>query len=463
MTDSAGSPTKAENIATNVAIDPTTSPNADLKHRIKQLVAQKGIVSRKIGESRKQGIDASELIDSMKVITTELKSLEAELNEAASGKSQKTKPQKKVFPARLTDSADESEPQPGESNPLSKITIIRASNSSIKKRWNTFVDNNSSATIYHRFEFKQLIEDTFGHETIYLYATDNSDNIVGVLPAIRTQSKLFGDYITSLPFFNYGGPISSHSSISEQLIAELSKIGSNLPVSHAELRESKPRPGYPAKTDKISMFLHLPDCEEELARKLGAKVRAQIKKGEINNFEFRLGGQELLPDFYRVFSRNMRDLGTPVYSIDFFQNILETLSGNASICVLYLNGAPCSCAFLIGYKDTMEIPWASTIKSANPFNANMVLYWNVLRTAINKGYSFFDFGRSSKDAATYKFKKQWGAEPWTLHWHYWLKDGGELPQLNPNNPKYKLLIAVWQRLPVFLTNIIGPYLVKNLP
>lgn len=463
MTDSAGSPADAENIANPIAIDATASPNETLKLQIKQLVLQKGIVSRKIGESRKQGLDAADLIDAMKLITTELKSLEAELNAAISGKPQRSKPQKKAFPARLNATPQQTSSDANDDCPPDNIVILRANDSSIEKNWNAFVENSSHSTIYHRFEFKHIIEKSFGHETIYLYATDLEKNVIGVLPAIRTQSKLFGDYITSLPFFNYGGPISNHKNVSEQLIAELARIGAKLPVSHAELRESEPRSDYPAKTDKISMFLQLPNNEEELAKKLGAKVRAQIKKGEINNFKFRIGGQELLTDFYRVFSRNMRDLGTPVYSIDFFRNILESITENSWICVLYLDGKPCSCAFLIGYKDTMEIPWASTIKSANPYNANMVLYWNVLCTAVEKGYSFFDFGRSSKDAATYKFKKQWGAEPWTLHWHYWLKDRGELPQLNPNNPKYKLMIAVWQRLPVFITNIIGPYVVKNLP
>ena len=93
----------------------------------------------------------------------------------------------------------------------------------------------------------------------------------------------------------------------------------------------------------------------------------------------------------------------------------------------------------------------------------MYMYRQILSTAIAQKYRFFDFGRSSKDASTYKFKKQWGAIEHPLYWHYWLRDSDELPELNPNNPKYKFAIKMWQKLPVPVANAVGPALVRNLP
>ena len=158
----------------------------------------------------------------------------------------------------------------------------------------------------------------------------------------------------------------------------------------------------------------------------------------------------------------MRDLGTPVYSKSIFRKILHKKETNSFLCVVKINNKPVSVAFLKGYRDMLEIPWASTLKSANKYDANMWMYRMILQKAIDLGYEYFDFGRSTIDANTYKFKKQWGAKPIPHHWYY-LLESGSIPQANPNNPKYRFLIAVWKRLPVWLANIIGPYVVKNIP
>jgi len=130
---------------------------------------------------------------------------------------------------------------------------------------------------------------------------------------------------------------------------------------------------------------------------------------------------------------------------------------------LRLNDKPIGAAFLIGFQKKLEIPWASTIKKYNSLGINMLMYWEILKYAIENGYQVFDFGRSSLNSGTYRFKKQWGAKPLQLYWHYWLKDGEELPKLNTSNKKYKFAINVWKQLPIFITNWAGPKIVKNLP
>jgi len=158
----------------------------------------------------------------------------------------------------------------------------------------------------------------------------------------------------------------------------------------------------------------------------------------------------------------MRDLGTPVYSKKLFSNMLSH-NDSAHIVIIYHQNKPVSCGFVLGWKNTLEIPWASTLRKANKLDANMKLYWEILKFAVSQDYDIFDFGRSSKDANTYKFKKQWGAKPHPLFWHYWLPNEQVLPEINPNNPKFKIMIAIWKKLPVWLANIIGPPIVKNLP
>ncbi len=211
------------------------------------------------------------------------------------------------------------------------------------------------------------------------------------------------------------------------------------------------------------MIRRLPTTEDDLDDELGAKVRAQIKRARQENITTRIGHVDLLDDFYHVFAINMRDLGTPVYGKEFFSRILQAFPEQAHVVVVYLHEKPVATAFLLGHGGMMEIPWASTLRRVNHLNINMALYRDVLGFCIRKGYAFFDFGRSSKDAGTYRFKKQWGAQPQQHYWHYWLSDGGPLPELKPDSPKFRLLIAIWQRLPVSISKLIGPRVVKYLP
>jgi FemAB-related protein (PEP-CTERM system-associated) len=159
----------------------------------------------------------------------------------------------------------------------------------------------------------------------------------------------------------------------------------------------------------------------------------------------------------------MHDLGTPVYSKQFFNEMLNTFKENTHIAVVRLNGEAVGAGFLVGNNGKLEIPWASTLRKVNHLGVNMYLYWNILKLAIEKNFQVFDFGRSSKNSGTLKFKKQWGGHEKQLYWYYDLSQGEKLPDLNPNSEKFKAAIQIWKKMPVVLTNWIGPSIVKNLP
>jgi hypothetical protein len=158
----------------------------------------------------------------------------------------------------------------------------------------------------------------------------------------------------------------------------------------------------------------------------------------------------------------MRDLGTPVYGKSLFKKILLEKKIDSFICIVKIDNKPVSVALLTGYRDMLEIPWASTLQSANKYDANMWMYRMILKQAIDLGYKHFDFGRTTRGSNTYKFKKQWGAKPIDHYWYY-LTNSESMPETNPDNPKYRFFIAIWKRLPVWLANIVGPYIVKNIP
>jgi FemAB-related protein (PEP-CTERM system-associated) len=235
-------------------------------------------------------------------------------------------------------------------------------------------------------------------------------------------------------------------------------------VGHIELRHrSEPTLDWPSRNEKVAMVLDLPDTEEALWRGLGSKLRSQIRRPQKEGASVRTGSAELLTDFYVVFARNMRDLGTPVYPKHFFEALLRAFPSEAKLHVVYLNDAPVAAGFVLAHRSTLEIPWASSLRRANRAGVNMLLYWSALRDAVARGFCYFDFGRSTKESGTQRFKSQWGARTQQLLWHYWLPAGKPLPGLTPSNPRYRTAIALWRRLPVSVANVLGPHIVRHLP
>lgn len=329
--------------------------------------------------------------------------------------------------------------------------------------WDAFVGTQGGSSAYHAWHWREIMTREFGCQAHYLVARDAGGVWCGVLPLIRLQSVLFGDFLVSLPFFNYGGVLASGPEADRALMAEAGALAGRLGVTHIEFRDREPRPGWPVRTDKVVMLLELAATPEAQWAALGTRLRNKIKRPERDGAVTRFGGAELVPDFYRVFARNMRDLGTPVYGQSLFRRIAEELPGVARVAVVYCQQQPVAAAVTLRHGHTVEIPWASSLREWNWVGVNMQLYWSVLRDAIERGARQFDFGRSTVDGGTYKFKASWGATPRQLYWHYWLKPGEALPNLTPNSPKYALAIRAWQQLPLPVANALGPFIVRRLP
>lgn len=331
------------------------------------------------------------------------------------------------------------------------------------ERWDAFVSSAATASFYHRYRWRQLVHGVFDRETYYL-AARRGERVCAVLPIVRLTSRLFGDFLVSLPYLNYGGVAGESPEVERQLVERGCALARELGVSHLELRHGRPVcDSMPVRTDKVAMLLDLPSSAGALWQALGSKVRAQIKRPQREGAACVQGGGELLDEFYAVFAENMRDLGTPVYPKRFFAGILEAFPGETRLFVVRCSGEAAAAGLVIGSGASLEIPWASSLRRANALGVNMLLYWHALEFACQQGYGTFDFGRCTVDSGTYRFKKQWGARPRQLYWHYWLRDGGEPPRLNHSNPKYEAAVAAWRRLPLAVANRLGPLLVRNLP
>jgi FemAB-related protein (PEP-CTERM system-associated) len=373
--------------------------------------------------------------------------------------------------------------------------------------WDAYVNSHPRATLYHLWGWKNVIERTYGHSTYYLMATEdkpelmvrndrkakgcelsatrhelNANSVVGILPLIHINHFIFGNSLISMPFLDYGGVLADSENAERTLVDQAIKLGKNLRVRNIELRHINPLPWIDeiswlnqespnnpinplncvTKTHKVRMLLELPKSPEELIQSFKSKLRSQIKKSLREGLKEKVGGLELLNDFYRVFSINMRDLGSPVHSRKLMTNILLEFPGRSKIVVIYKDGCAFAASIIIGFKDTLENPWASALRRYRKFSPNMLLYWTMLEYACNSGFKYFDFGRSSLNEGTYKFKEQWGSKPITLHWHYISLGGKPIPREMPEKSKFTKGIKAWQKLPTPVTTIIGPRIRKYI-
>lgn len=326
--------------------------------------------------------------------------------------------------------------------------------------WQQYVSSAHDEAGYHDWGWRDVFKRAFDHDSIYLIA--RRDRVVtGVLPLVEIKSLLFGHTLTSLPFLNYGGVLADDVASGQALVAASRREAEARHCRHVELRHVTAQfPDLPCKQHKVSMRLPLaPGMWEGLDR----KVRNQVRKAEKSGLTVDRGGAELVDDFYAVFARNMRDLGTPVYSRRLFEEVCGVFPDRTTIHVVRFEGKPVAAGLTYRTPRMTQLPWASSIRDYNTLSPNTLLYWDAIQLASDAGCAVFDMGRSTPNEGTFKFKQQWGAEPLPLHWEYQLKSEQALPNVSPANPKFQLAIALWQRLPLALTLRVGPMIVRAIP
>jgi len=340
---------------------------------------------------------------------------------------------------------------------------VSVSDAATEPAWDGFVESRPEASAYHAWRWRRIFETTFGHECAYLAAWDEG-RIVGILPLVLFNSRVFGRFGVSLPFVNYGGVVAETDEAARALLAAASALASERHLSHLELRHLVARfPDLPAKHHKVAMRLALPGNADALWQAIDRKVRNQVRKAEKSGLTAAVGGAELVAEFYAVFARNMRDLGTPVYPRRLFEDILATFPDAARVFVVRHGATPVAGSLTVKWRQTTEVPWASSLREHRASSPNMLLYWTMLQQAMRDGSSTFDFGRSTPDEGTFHFKRQWGAEATPFEWEYVLPAGGKLPDQSPANPKFRLAIALWKRLPVPFATALGPHIVRSIP
>lgn len=327
-------------------------------------------------------------------------------------------------------------------------------------RWDDFVDQCPEATFFHKAGWKKVIERAFGHPGYFL-AAEFAGRIEAVLPLGHIRSRLFGNALISAPFCVYGGIAASSERARVALDREASKIAHGLAVDYLEMRNLRLcDPKRPRSELYVTFRKQLaPDPETNL-KAIPRKQRAVIRKGIQSGLRGVIDSD--LERFYRIYAESVRNLGTPVFAKGYFQTLCEVFGSCCEILTVEKGRQPLSSVLSFYFRDQVLPYYGGGTREARESRSNDFLYWDLMRRALDRGVLIFDYGRSKKGSGSYRFKRHWGFEEQALHYEFELIRSSQLPNINPLNPRYRLLIAIWRKLPLALSNRLGPRISRNL-
>jgi FemAB-related protein (PEP-CTERM system-associated) len=330
-----------------------------------------------------------------------------------------------------------------------------------RTRWDDFVTNTASATFCHRAGWQRVVERAFGHKTHFVYA-ERDGAITGVLPLTEIRSRLFGHSLVSNAFQVYGGPVATDNASRDALVAYASDLLGRTKADHLEFRSiAAQTPGWLVKEGLYVTFRRQISADHEAnLTAIPRKQRAVVRKGIANQLTTRVGHD--WRTLHSVYGESVRNLGTPVFPRKYFALLCEEFGDDAEILVVEDQGTPIAAVLSFYFRDEVLPYYGGGTPAARSRAGNDIMYWEVMRRAADRGCRVFDFGRSKVDTGAYSFKKNWGFTPTPLSYEFKLRVGDTIPDVNPLNPKYRLMIQTWKRLPLPIANFLGPMLVKNL-
>lgn len=338
---------------------------------------------------------------------------------------------------------------------------VRAAGDGDGPAWNAFVERCATATFFHLFEWRELMRAVFRHRTHYLVA-ERGGRICGVLPLAEVKSRLFGHSLVSLPFAVYAGVAAEDEAAANALEAEAQRIAHSLGVSHLEFRNVNARHvDWPTEDLYVTFRKEISADVDENMKAIPRKQRAMVRKGIANGLKASFDADNAR--FFELYSDNVHRHGTPALSRRYFDALRSTFGERCSVMTVEsAEGVLLSSVMSFYFRDEILPYYAGDAFAARDLAANDFKYWELMRHACERGIRVFDYGRSKQGTGSYSFKKNWGFEPTPLHYEYCLYKRDSLPRNNPSNPKYKLMIEAWRRMPRSVANTIGPFIVRNL-
>jgi FemAB-related protein (PEP-CTERM system-associated) len=341
--------------------------------------------------------------------------------------------------------------------------VVRALESQDADRWEQFVLKHPAGTFFHQLAWKRVVEKTFDHQPRYVYA-ERDGRIVAVAPLFLVSNWMVGKCLVSSPLASYGGICATDLEAEQALLEFIKRQAQEQQVDYLELRNPAggTLPGFVPNPRYSSFSMALSKDPEVVLKGLPKDIRYMIRKAEKADLHVRRG-PDLLDEFYKLFTINMRRLGTPVFPRALFANLIAEFGKQIDVLVVYADSKPVASAVSFLFRDTMHPYYIGGLPVARDLAANNFLWWELMKFAAQSGMNTFDFGRSKKGTGAYAFKKKWNPKITDLDYQVFLVKRKTAPNFSPANPKFELATQLWSRLPLWVTNRLGPQVVRWIP
>ena len=317
--------------------------------------------------------------------------------------------------------------------------------------WNNFVRNNDAGSFFHLAEWKDVLEKAFGLQTFYFYQ-EQDGAVIGVLPLALVKRPVFGPALVSNPLCVYGGGLGDCSALELQAIDKAKELG----VQYLELRGGEDSELWQTSDRFYTFRRGLSQDHEENLNAIPRKQRAEVRKAIKFNLETQVNQD--VDVFYRIYSQSVRNLGTPVFSKKYLKVLIDIFGDDCDVTTVLHAGKPLTSVVSFYYKGQVLPYYGGGLYDARHYSAYPYMYWKVMENAVNKDVQMFDFGRSMAGSGAYAFKKNFGFEPEPLLYRYHLVKAEDVPNIDPDSPRNKLITSVWKKMPLPVANKIGPIL-----
>ncbi len=332
-----------------------------------------------------------------------------------------------------------------------------------QKSWDCYVLQHEQGTLFHLAAWKRAIERGFSYKPRYLMAM-RGNQVAGVLPLFLVSNIMTGRTLISTPFAVYGGACTSDAEARDALIDAACNLAHSEKVEYLELRlqEADPRPGFHTKDLYVTLDTVIDPDSAVLFKKLLRDTRYMVRRGQKAGLRCTHGHNEL-DTFFEIYARSVRNLGTPVFSRNFFRVLLEELGESVEIMVVWKDQLAVSAVMSFRFRDWILPYYGGSTSEGRRVAANNFMYWELLESARQRGIRNFDFGRSKRGTGAYEFKSAWGMRERPLPYQFYLVKRKDMPDFSPANPRFNTAIELWKRIPFPVTKAIGPALVKLFP
>lgn len=341
---------------------------------------------------------------------------------------------------------------------------IRPLRNADEAAWENYVERAPHATFFHRLGWRQIIERALGHATHYRCAWRGTD-LVGILPLVHVKSRLFGHALVSTAFTTGGGIVANDDAAAQALAADAAELGQRFAVDFIELRQSAPLAlgaAWHAKTEFYFGFERaLTANDADNLKAIPRKKRADLRKA-IDDRRLVTDADAPVETFFGIYAESLRNLGTPVLPLRFYRAIKATFGDSVEISTVAGPEGPAAALMSFFFKDRVLPYYGGAVPAARRLHAYDLMYWAQMQRATTRGVRLFDFGRSKRGTGSFDYKTYWGFEPTPLGYQYRLVKRADLPEINPLNPKYRLMVGTWRRLPLALANRLGPVVARQI-